>query len=74
MSCLWPKYKMFELRVYRADMFDGTQDWYKVWRKTDLCFKKWHEEIDKLSPEHIWKSTNWDFYWVLLSTVENVWA
>ena len=20
-------------------MFDGTEDWCKIWRKTDLCFK-----------------------------------
>ena len=26
-------------------MFDGTEDWCKFWRKTDLCFKKWHEEF-----------------------------
>ena len=24
---------MFDLRKYRAVMFDGTQDWYKVWPK-----------------------------------------
>ena len=34
-------------------MFDGTPDWYKVWRKTDLCFQKWHEEFSKFSPEHV---------------------
>ena len=34
----WPKSVMFELRKYRGVMFDGTPDWYKVWRKTDLCF------------------------------------
>ena len=21
-------------------MFDGTEDWCKIWRKTDLCFLK----------------------------------
>ena len=40
MGCFWPKYIMFELRKYRVVMFDGTQDWYKLWRKTDLCFQK----------------------------------
>ena len=24
-------------------MFDSTEDWCKVWRKTDLCFQKWQE-------------------------------
>ena len=55
-------------------MFDGTEDWCKIWRKTDLYFLKWHEEFGKFSPEHIRKSKNWIFSWVLLSKVENVWA
>ena len=42
---LWPKYIMFELKSYRRAMFDGTEDW----RKTDLCFEKWHEEFDKFA-------------------------
>ena len=25
-------------------MFDSTEDWFKIWRKTDLCFPKWHED------------------------------
>ena len=48
MGCFWPKYTMFELRKYRRVMFDGIQDWYKVWRKTDLCFQQWHDEFGKL--------------------------
>ena len=52
MCCSWPKYIMFELRKYRRVMLDGIQDWYKVWRKTDLWFQKWHEEFRKFSPEH----------------------
>ena len=31
---------MFDQRKYRGVMFDCTQDWYKIWRKTGLCFKK----------------------------------
>ena len=53
MGCFWLKYIMFELRKYRRVMFDSIQDWYKVWRKTDLCFQKWHEEFGKFSPEHL---------------------
>ena len=57
MDGFWPKYIMFELRKYRKVMLDGTQDWYKVWRKTDLCFRKWHEKCCTFSPEHlkVWK-------------------
>ena len=32
---------------YRAIMFDGTKDWRKIWRKTDLCFQIWHDESGK---------------------------
>ena len=44
---LWPKYIMFELKNYRGVMFDGTKDWCKIWRKTDLWFLKWHKEFGK---------------------------
>ena len=30
-------------------MFDDTEDWCKICRKTDLCFQKWHEEFDIFS-------------------------
>ena len=36
----WTKYIMIELRKYRGVIFDDTQNWYKVWRKTDLLFQK----------------------------------
>ena len=40
MGCFWPNYIMFELKKYRGVMFNCTQDWYKIWRKTGLCFQK----------------------------------
>ena len=40
---------MFKHRKYRWVMFDGTEDWCKIWRKSHLCFQKWHEEFDKFS-------------------------
>ena len=27
-------------------MFDNTEDWWQIWRKTDLYFQKWHEDFD----------------------------
>ena len=30
-------------------MFDSTEDWCKIWKKTDLCFQKWHVEFGKFS-------------------------
>ena len=61
MGCLWPKNIMFDLKKYRGVMFGSTEYWCNIWRKTDLCFQKWHEEFSKFSPEHVWKSKNWDF-------------
>ena len=49
MSYFWPKYIMFELKKYRRVMFDDTEHWWKIWKKTDLCFQKWYEEFSKFS-------------------------
>ena len=49
-------------------MFDGTEYQCNIWRKTDLCFQKWHEEFSKFLPEHVRKSKNWGFDGL------NVWA
>ena len=73
-SFFWTKYMIFELKKYREAMFDGIEYWYNNWTKTDWCFQKWHEEFSKSSPEHVWKSKNWDLDGILLSKVENVWA
>ena len=58
----------------RGIMFDSTEYWCKTWRKTYLCFQKWHEEFSKFSLEHVRKCKNWDFDGILLSKEENVWA
>ena len=42
--------------------------------KLRLCIQKWQEEFRKFSPEHVQKSKNLDFYRVLSSKVENLWA
>ena len=47
MRCLWAKYITFELKNYRGDIFNSTEGWCKIWRKIDLCFRKWHEEFAK---------------------------
>ena len=33
----------------RGVIFNDTQDSSKIWRKTDLCFLKWHREFGKFS-------------------------
>ena len=45
MGFFWTKYIMFDLKKYMGVMFDGTEYWNKVWRKPDMCFQKWHEEL-----------------------------
>ena len=29
-------------------MFDIAENWCQLWRRTDLCFQKWHEKFSKL--------------------------
>ena len=53
MGCLWSQYIMFDLKKGKGVMFDSTEYWCKIWRKTDFCFQKWHEEFQKFSPEHL---------------------
>ena len=74
MRCFWPKYIMFEVKKDRVLVlvFDGTENWCKVWRKTDLCFQKWHEEFGKFSPGHS-KASKLGFCGIFLSKVENTW-
>ena len=47
------RYILFELKKYRGVIFHGTEEWCKIWRKTDLWFEKWHEKFGKFSPEHL---------------------
>ena len=63
-------YNVWAKKTYRGILFVGTEDWCNIWRKTDLCFQKWHEELSKFSPAHVRKSKNWDFDGILLSKKE----
>ena len=49
-SC--PKLKMYELKIYRGVMCHDNQDWCKNLRRIDLSIQNWHEEFDKVWPEH----------------------
>ena len=53
MGSLWPKFIIFELKKYREIIFYDTKKWYKIWRKTDLWFEKWHEEFGIFSPARL---------------------
>ena len=41
-SFCW-KYIKFQLKKYRGVVSHDTEDWCKIWRKTDLLFQKWQE-------------------------------
>ena len=34
-------------------IFHDTEEWSKIWRKTDLWFEKWHEKFGNFSPEYL---------------------
>ena len=57
------QYIMFALKKYRGVIFHGTGEWYKIWRKADLWFGKWHEEFGKFSLEH-WKVSKLTLWWI----------
>ena len=40
---LYKVYTTFDLKMYRGVIFHDNEGWYKIWKKTDLVFQKWHE-------------------------------
>ena len=44
-SFCW-KYIKFQLKKYRGVMSHDTEEWCKIWRKTDLLFQKWQELVN----------------------------
>ena len=55
---------MFELKKYRGAMFHDNEEWWKIWRKTDLCFPMWHEKFGKFLTEHL-KVSKLGLWWGL---------
>ena len=43
---VWP-------RKYKGVIFYRTKESWKIWRKIDLWFRKWHEKFGKFSSEHV---------------------
>ena len=37
----WKKQNVWA-KKYTGVMFQGAEDWCEIWKKTDLCFQKWH--------------------------------
>ena len=57
----------------RKVMCNNTEEWYKVWRGTNLSFGKCHEEFCEFLP-NIRKSQNLHFNGLHLIKVYNLWA
>ena len=73
MGCFWPKYVIFELKkVHRSYVW---LDWRLMQNLKEnwLVLSKMTRGIWQIFT-NVRKSKNWDFYWALLSEVENVWA
>ena len=47
------KYIISELKNYKRVIFHDTEESCKIWRKTKLWFRKWHEQFGKFSSEHL---------------------
>ena len=43
-------FNVWDKKVQIGLIFHGTEEWCKIWRKTNLWFRKWHEEFGKFSP------------------------
>ena len=59
------KYTTFDLKKYKRIIFHDTEESCKSWRKTDLWFGTWHEELGKFSSEHLKMSKlvfSWDLF------------
>ena len=67
------KHVKIQMKKYRRVMFHDTEEWCKVWRKTDLWFQKRHEEFGEFSPKHS-KAQKFHFDGLFLSNVYVVWA
>ena len=45
-----PKYKIYELKIYRGVMCHDNEQWFKIWTGIDLSIQNWHEEYNEFDP------------------------
>ena len=67
------KYIMFKPKRYGRVMCHNIEQWWKIWRRNDLWFEKWHEEFVKCWPNSP-KSQNLQLNGLLLIEVYSVWT
>ena len=52
MGSFYPKWKIYELKIYRGVLCHDNEKWCKTWRWIDLTIQNWHEEFDEFWPKH----------------------
>ena len=52
MGFFYPKYKMYQLKIYREVICQDKEKRCKIWRWIDLSFQNWYEDFDGFWPEH----------------------
>ena len=52
MGSFYPRYKMYELKIYRGVFCLENEEWYKIWWDIDLSVQNSHEEFDEFWPDH----------------------
>ena len=73
-SACW-KYIIFQLKKYRGVMSRDTDEWCKIWRKIDVWFGKWHEELGIEELKRNWPVTSkliWGIWQILIWTLESI--
>ena len=66
---LLKRYYIWAKKKIQRSYCHNTQEWCTIWRGTDLCFEKWHEELYEF-----WKYQNLHFSGLFLTKVYNVWT
>ena len=62
MDSFWLTYIIFKLKQYTGVIFHESGERWKIWRKTDLLFGKWHDKFGKFSRAHL-KVSKLGFWW-----------
>ena len=65
----WAKYILFELKKYRGVIFHDMEEWYKIWRKTDLLLLFWPTILQILSDDVITQGKNWATFWQIMRKI-----
>ena len=52
MGSFYPKWKLYELKIYRGVLCHDNEEWYQIWTGIDLSVQNWHDAFDKFWSEH----------------------